>query len=326
MTYTSPLDGAAFDEPYRSAPGDAGQLLLEHYDTEHRGKPRAELDGRRAECIARAAELKGYGRLSGAQAREADDLIAEQIIIDDLIKQSDVEARRSKIADLERLRHDPANCEAPDSGSHPGGKPGAPALVANPGTRVESPQETLQRMRSDPWRGPDGDPLAGHTSYGRPGESAAGFVSRANTALEGLEERLTRPGAELLSSLLTERRDTPGVCVRRSADEVREAAEMIVALSSPYYESAMRSVFRNPDLFHTGLGAMVWSDPEREAVHAVITITRSGPRSRKPAAPLGHLLCLCNCPRKSCSQTQVSPRHIVILHVMSWEHPIAGMV
>jgi HK97 family phage major capsid protein len=136
--------------------------------------------------------------------------------------------------------------------------------------RIESADETLQRMRSNPWRAPDGDPLVGHTSYGRPGETAAGFVARANTALEGLEERLTRPGAELLSTLLSERRDDRGVSVRRSADEVREAAEMVVALSSPYYESAMRSVFRNPDLFHTGLGAMVWSDPEREAVHAVM--------------------------------------------------------
>lgn len=83
-------------------------------------------------------------------------------------------------------------------------------MVSGPGTRIESPAETPQRMRSDPWRGPDGDPLAGHTSYGRPGESAAGFVARANTCLEGLEERLTRPGAQLLSTLLSERRDLTG--------------------------------------------------------------------------------------------------------------------
>jgi hypothetical protein len=165
----------------------------------------------------------------------------------------------------------PANLEAGADPVAMGGKvDGAPALVRNPGTRIESPQETLQRMHSDPWRGPDGDPLAGHTSYGRPGETAAGFVSRANACLEGLEERLTHDGAELLSTLLSERRDTPRVSVRRSADEVRQAAEMIVALSSPYYESAMRSVFRNPDLFRTGIGTMVWSDDEREAVHQVV--------------------------------------------------------
>jgi HK97 family phage major capsid protein len=173
--------------------------------------------------------------------------------------------RAAQIEDIKRVAQNPANLERPD-----GRVGGAPALVRNPGTRIESPQETLQRMQSDPWRGPDGDPLTGHTSYGRPGETAAGFVARANTALEGLEERLTRPGAELLSSLLSERRDLPGVSVRRSADEVREAAEMVVALSSPFYESAMRSVFRNPDMFATGLGAMVWSDDERQAVHNVM--------------------------------------------------------
>jgi hypothetical protein len=68
MTYTSPLDGMNFDEPQRyHGGGDAGDLLLEHYQAEHGGKPRDELLGRRAECIARAAELKGYGRLSQAR-------------------------------------------------------------------------------------------------------------------------------------------------------------------------------------------------------------------------------------------------------------------
>jgi hypothetical protein len=93
-----------FDEPQRNhGDGDAGDLLLEHYASEHGGKPRDELLGRRAECIARAAELKGYGRLSQAQAREADDLIAEQIILDDLVSKSDVELRRAKIADITRI-------------------------------------------------------------------------------------------------------------------------------------------------------------------------------------------------------------------------------
>jgi HK97 family phage major capsid protein len=245
---------------------------VERYDAEHRGKTRAQLDARRQQCIARAAQLGDYEHPSQVQRDEFDALTAETIVLDGLIKADDVAIRRAKIEGIKRAAMDPANLEAGADPGHrePAGKPGTPGLVRNPGTRIESPAETLQRMRSDPWRGPDGDPLAGHTSYGRPGETAAGFVSRANTALEGLEERLTHDGAELLSSLLTERRDDRGVSVRRSANEVREAAEMIVALSSPYYESAMRSVFRNPDLFHTGLGAMVWSDPEREAVHAVM--------------------------------------------------------
>ena len=96
MTYTSPLDGATFREPPRSGSGDAGDLLLEHYRAEHGGKHRAELDARRAQVIDRAAELGGYGRPSTAQAREADDLIAEQIVLDNLISQEEVRpVRRS---------------------------------------------------------------------------------------------------------------------------------------------------------------------------------------------------------------------------------------
>jgi hypothetical protein len=118
-----------FDEPKRyhgDRERDAGDVLLEHYSAEHGGKPRDELLGRRAECIARAAELKGYGRLSQAQAREADDLIAEQIILDDLVSKGDIEIRRAKIERGRELMADPANLEGPESGSRPGG---APALV-----------------------------------------------------------------------------------------------------------------------------------------------------------------------------------------------------
>jgi HK97 family phage major capsid protein len=222
----------------------------------------------RADLGSRIDVLGGYTNRSQPQDAEFEDATAAGVILDELIAGKMLAKRSANLEHIKRLAQDEANLERPAGWT--GEKPGALALVTNPGTRIESPAETLQRMRSDPWRGPDGDPLRGHTSYGRPGESAAGFVARANTALEGLEERLTRPGAELLSSLLSERRDTPGVSVRRSADEVREAAEMVVALSSPFYESAMRSVFRNPDLFATGLGAMVWSDDERQAVHNVM--------------------------------------------------------
>ncbi len=144
--------------------------------------------------------------------------------------------------------------------------------MRQPGSRIESAAEIIQRA-GNPWRMSDGGPLAGHTSYGMPGESGAGFVARAHSCIEGLAERLTRPGAELLATLLSERRDSAAFSVQRSADETREAAAMIVALSSPHYESAMRSVFRNPDLFRTGLGAMVWSDDERQAVHEVMNNT-----------------------------------------------------
>ena len=158
-----------------------------------------------------------------------------------------------------RAMGDPANCEGPGAGSNPYGASG-PALVRQPGTRVESAQETVSR--ANPWRDPDRGPLT-H-------ETAAGFVARANTCIETVADRLGHDGAELLSTLLSERRDLRGVSVQRSQDEIREGAAMIVALSSPFYESAMRHVFRNPDLFRTGIGAMVWSDDEREAVHAVM--------------------------------------------------------
>ena len=240
--------------------------LLEHYLDAHAGQPRSELAARRSQIISRTAELEAYSRRSQAQSDELDGLIAEQIAVDDLIKRADVAARQAQISRGMSAMKDPANREGPDSGSNPYG---APAYVKGKlGDRLESAAETVGR--ANPWRGPDGDPLYGHTSYGRPGETAAGMAARANTCIETVSERLGHDGAELLSTLLSERRDTRGVSVRRSADEVRQGAEMIVALSSPFYEGAMRSVFRNPDMFSAGIGHMVWSDDEREAVHAVM--------------------------------------------------------
>ena len=182
-----------------------------------------------------------------------DKLMAE---LDALRTERRVLARSEAIDRGMRAMADPANCEGPDTG-----KPAAPAYVKGKlGTRLETAAETIQRA-GNPWRD-DRGPLDRETS--------AGFVSRAHSAIEAVSERLTHDGAELLSTLLAERRDARGVSVRRSADEVRQGAEMILALSSPHYESAMRSVFRNPDLFRTGIGAMVWSDDEREAMHAVM--------------------------------------------------------
>ena len=211
---------------------------------------------RRADLAGRQEKLDGYAHRSDPQDREHDQNSAEIIFLDELAGEKATEARRSKIAEITRMAQDPANLERPD-----GGQPGAPAFVRGKlGTRLETAAETIQRA-GNPWRD-DRGPLDRETS--------AGFISRAHSAIEAVSERLTHDGAELLSTLLAERRDGAGYSVRRSQDEIREGAAMIVALSSPFYESAMRHVFRNPDLFRTGLGQMVWSDDEREAVHAVM--------------------------------------------------------
>lgn len=235
-------------------PPDRAQLV-DRYDDQWRGKTRAQLDARREACIARAAQLGDYEHPSQAQREEFDALTAETIVIDGLIKADDVKIRRSKIEAITRMAQDPANLERPD------GTVGAPAYVKGKlGTRLETAAETIQRA-GNPWRA-EGGPLDRETS--------AGFVSRAHSAVEAVSERLGHDGAELLSTLLAERRDARGVSVRRSADEVKQGAEMIVALSSPFYESAMRHVFRNPDMFRAGLGQMIWSDDEREAVREVM--------------------------------------------------------
>jgi HK97 family phage major capsid protein len=257
MTYTSPLDGMNFDEPKRyHGDGDAGDVLLEHYASVHGGKPRDELLGRRAECIARAAELKGYGRLSQAQAREADDLIAEQIILDDLVSKSDVEIRRAKIEHLERVAADPANLERPG---------GTPALVKDARRdRRETAAEIVTRS-GNPWAVRN-DPLDGHTSYGR-GDTAAGVISRAHDALGALESTLTRDGCQKLAEAMAEQSTWPGVMIKRSKDEQAQAADLILSLSDPFYAQAFRSVLRYPGEFMgagaTGFEAL--SDEERQA-------------------------------------------------------------
>lgn len=206
---------------------------------------------RRAQLSERISALDGYARRSGPQETELEADVAEIGFIDEIVSEKSIEARRAELDHIARAAADPANRESGD-----GGRNGTPAFIRGElGTRLETAAETVSR--ANPWAASDD-------------RSAAGYVARAHTALETVEERLTHDGAELLSTLLSERRDTRGVTVRRSADEIRDGAAMIVALSSPYYESAMRSVFRNPDLFRTGMGAMVWSDDERQAVHDVM--------------------------------------------------------
>jgi HK97 family phage major capsid protein len=218
-----------------------------------------DLSDRRAQLATRKDQLAEFAHRSHPQDEEMESATAEVVVLDELIGERRTLERSAKVEAGRRAMADPANREGPDGPQS--ARTGSPAFVRGQlGTRLETADETIQRM-GNPWRD-EGGPLNR--------ETAAGFVSRANTALEGLSERLTPAGAELLSSLLSERRDTRGVSVRRSADEVRQGAEMILALSSPHYESAMRSVFRNPDLFRTGIGAMVWSDDEREAMHAAM--------------------------------------------------------
>jgi Phage capsid family len=255
MTYTSPLDGMTFDEPGR----DTGDVLLDHYRSEHGGRPRAELLGRRAECIARAAELKGYGRLSQAQAREADDLIAEQIILDDLVTRSDVEIRRSKIEQGRQVMADPANREGPE------GAVGAPALVKGLGDRLETAAEVIQRM-GNPWR-QEGGPLNRETGARR--------ISRAHTMIEGLEAggAFVHDGAEKLAQALAESSGWPGMTVKRSRDQQQEAAELVLALSNPHYAEAFRSVLRYPGEFcgAGGTGFETFTDEQRQAWRDVRT-------------------------------------------------------
>ena len=234
---------------------DAIGELFERFMAQHSGGQRTGWLTRRTRITAELARLEGYAHRSNAQDGQLHELTSELTVLGSLIDQDDVRIRSEKIEHIKRAAQDPANLERPD-----GSMGGSPALVRQPGTRIESAAETVQR--ANPWRDSDRGPLTHETGQG--------FTQRAHTAIETLEERLTRDGAELLSTLLSERRDLPTLSVQRSQDEIREAAEMIVALSSPFYESAMRSVFRNPDLFHTGLGAMIWSDDEREAVHTVM--------------------------------------------------------
>jgi Phage capsid family len=238
--------------------------LLEHYFDTHTGKPRSELTGRREQIIARTAELEGYPRRSQAQAAELDGLIAEQIAVDDLIKRADVEIRRSEIDRISQIAADPANCEGPDTGSRPYGASG-PALVKDARRdRLETPGETLQRMGTDPWHD-SGGPL------GNSLDASAGLISRCHTALEGMEGRLTRDGAQMLANLMSERPHPTGPYELRTAEDLRRSAAWVLALSDPRYCSAFEKILANPMVFRSGAGVLMWDDGERQAYSDVIS-------------------------------------------------------
>lgn len=189
-----------------------------------------------------------------------DRLIAE---LDALRTERQLLVRSAVISRGRAVMADPANREGPDSGS----QPGAPALVKGLGDRLESAGETLQRMASNPWRGQDGGPLAGHTTYGGVGgESGSGLVSRAQTALEGLEPVLTHDGCEKWAQALSESGGWPGMTVKRSRDEQADAAALCLALSNPHYFEAFRAAMRYPSEFVSGgVGFETLSPDQRQA-------------------------------------------------------------
>jgi HK97 family phage major capsid protein len=173
-------------------------------------------------------------------------------VLGSLIDQDDVRLRSEAISRGMELMKDPANCEGP------AGAVGVPALVTRLGDRPESAAETLQRMRSNPWRHEDGPVNRADTM--------AGLIARAHTALEGLEGTLTRDGTQRLAEAFAESSGWPGMTVRRSKDEQAEAADLFLALSDPYYAQAFRSVLRYPaDFMAGGTGYLSWSDEERQA-------------------------------------------------------------
>lgn len=225
----------------RAAPPAALASWFDRFMAEHKDGQRAGWLHRRTEVTAELAQLESYARRSRAQDERVGELTSELTVLGSLIDQDDVRVRSERLEEIKRFAADPANCEAGwDQG------PGAPPLVKKLGDRPETADETLQRMRSNPWRDADGGPLAGHTSY-RIQESGQGLISRAHTALEGLESQLTRDGAQKLAEqLLADSYGWPGVTVKRSKDEAAEAAELVLALSNPHYLSAFRSVLRYP--------------------------------------------------------------------------------
>jgi len=179
------------------------------------------------------------------------ELTGELTVLSSLIDQDDIRVRSETIARGRELMKDPANCKGPAQ------FPGAPALVKDARhDRLETPDEVIQRCRSNTW-------LDGGGPLDR--ETGAGLASRAHSAIEAMSTRFPHDDAEKLAELLSLRPSTFGPYERRDAEDIKRSAELVLALSNPYYESAFRSILRYPEAFHNGTGILMWSDQERLA-------------------------------------------------------------
>jgi HK97 family phage major capsid protein len=238
--------------------GEQTERQWREYNQRHEGGTRESWAARKSEINGRLAELDGYPRRSNAQDAEVSELIAEQAVLALLLDQADVAARSEKIEHLKRVASDPANREGPDGGTQPYG---APAVVKGLGDRTETPAESLQRMRSNPWQD-GGGPLNR--------ETGAGLVTRCHAALEGMEDALTRDGAQMLANLMSERPSFTGPYEIRSGEDIKRSAAWILALSSPHYRTAFEKILRAPEAFRSGAGVLLWDDDERQAYTDVI--------------------------------------------------------
>lgn len=246
--------------------------VCERYKEIHDGKPLAALTARYDQVLDRRAELEGYARRSGTQNDELDQLGAELTVLEvamadakQAVRSQLAAERAEKIAEISRLAQDPANCEGPNDGLQ-GKVLGAPAVVKGLGDRRETSAEVLQRMGSNPWRHQDGGPL--HRA-----ETGAGLISRAHTALEGLEDTLTRDGCGKLAEAMAEESAWPGVMMKRSKQEQADAAALWLALSNPAYSEAFRAAIRYPGEFmgSGGTGFETLTDEQRQAWRTVRT-------------------------------------------------------
>jgi HK97 family phage major capsid protein len=236
--------------------------VCDRYKEIHGGKPLAALTARYDEVLDRRAELEGYARRSSGQDGELDQLTAELTVLEvavadakTAVRSQRAAERAEKIAEITRTAQDPANLE------RPGGGIGAPALVKDARRdRLETADEVIQRA-GNPWRD-QGGPLDR--------ETGAGYVSRAHSAIEAMSTRFPHEGAEKLAELLSLRPSTFGPYEQRDAEDLKRSAELVLALSNPYYESAFRSILRYPEAFRNGTGILMWSDAERLAYSDVM--------------------------------------------------------
>jgi HK97 family phage major capsid protein len=255
--------------PY--APSTDFERFAEWVTGQWRGRSLDDCLAHRAELGARIEKLRGYAARSQPQDAELDDANGTVVILDGLISEKTAAARSATISRGMAAMADPGNLEGPESGSRPGG---APALVTRLGDQPETAQQIIARS-GNPWAVRSG-PLDGHAGYGR-GDTAAGVISRAHDALSALEGtqpgQLPREGCERLAQAFAESSGWPGMTVKRSRDEMAEAAELFLSLSNPHYHEAFRSVLRYPMEFmgNGGTGFETFTDEQRGAWRDVRT-------------------------------------------------------